>query len=237
MIARRAKTRPAHAFEVAQVGKAALLRTHTNAIRKDAGDEECVIADVGPQFKIVPVIGALQGQQHFKKIIQRLRLPVHAALRALDIRILGQNFRDIISNHPVIDSTAPQYVPYENVKIKVRREGEAAAMFEHGLKQFFIIENLIATLGIGKKPRDAIDVARRSSEVRDDEINIRGCELHSTIRLNDFHTGFLFTCRLFGAAIQVPRSEDSGGNSEVIASEHRQLELKRFNRKLFAWNV
>src|SRR5687768_15801260 len=74
MVARGAETGAADFFVITYVRRASPFGAHANAIRKDAGQKERVVAHVGADKKAGDVIGRFQRREHIHEIIGRLRL-------------------------------------------------------------------------------------------------------------------------------------------------------------------
>src|SRR5439155_24561420 len=85
MVARGAKARAADLLVISYVRRAFPFRPHANAVRKDAGQKERIIAHVGADEKAGEVVGRLQGGEHINKVIHRLALGTYSHLRAMGL--------------------------------------------------------------------------------------------------------------------------------------------------------
>src|SRR4051812_9566276 len=75
MVASDPEIHPAKLFVIHQIRKTSSFSAVANVLRENAGKEQRLIPDVRSNVKTGWTIGRLQCSEHFKKVIERMRLP------------------------------------------------------------------------------------------------------------------------------------------------------------------
>ena len=187
MVASGAIVGAAQRFIITQRRKTFLLGTEADALGKDTGKEERVIADVRADHERRAVIGSLEGGQQFKEIIHRRSGARHDGAGLIGTRKFGQHLGHIISDGTVMDLRATQNLPHEDVKIKMSGDSQATTAFQQGVQEGFVIEDEVAGIFVGEEFYKAFRRARFGPEDGEDEDHVFGRELRTTIWLDDFH--------------------------------------------------
>jgi hypothetical protein len=172
-------------FVIAEVGKAAFGAV-ADAVGKDAGKKKGMISDVRADEKGFVVVGFLESGEHLEDVIERVWLRGGDEARAAFARELGEKFGDVIGDGTVIDAGLAEDVADEDVKVKVSGNAEAAALFEEGADEGFVLEDGIAAVGICKEVDERLSVGFLAQDFSD-EIYVFSGELNSAVRLDNIH--------------------------------------------------
>src|SRR5579884_3199819 len=100
-----------------------------------------MVPDVQSKLKTCAVIRRLERRNDFKEIVQWIVLTRKDTSRPFGFGESGQHFGHVISHRTIVNIGAFEDVTHQNVKVKTRRDLQAAAMFEQSVEEGFVIEN------------------------------------------------------------------------------------------------
>src|SRR6266542_4200926 len=128
MVARHPVIRLSQRLKVFEIRKAAGFRPKTDAFGKNTRHEKGMIANVSADQEARAVVGLLERSQHFKKIIERRRLPRQDAPSVLNPGEFGENLRHIIGYRAIFNSSAPEDLADQDVKVEMGGDLKTTAM-------------------------------------------------------------------------------------------------------------
>src|SRR5215469_9439660 len=140
------KIRPAHIF-IEQATRGTPLPAALDVFIENAADEQGVVAYMSPDQKCLVWRSCFEREQKVREIPRfyifdrRMQLP--------NLREFLQQRSDIICQRAVVYPRAFQDEPSQNVKVKLRRNGQVARSFEYGSNQLVMVQDLVPGFEIG----------------------------------------------------------------------------------------
>ena len=141
---------------------------------KNAGDEERVITDVCAKQKCLLGSRASQRYEHIGNILLSPMIDLVRHLQLVRPRERFEQRADIITKLAVANPALLQNVAGKNIKIKLRRYPQMAAVIQDRIDQTRMIENRIACLDIAQQIHQRNLVGLRTRQRAHDEVEI-GC--------------------------------------------------------------
>ena len=77
---------------------------------------------------------------------------------------------------------------HEHVKVEVRGDTQAAALFQQGAEQGFIVQDQVAGVFVRQQFNQSLRGACARAQRRNHEFNVLGRELNPAVGLNHIHT-------------------------------------------------